>query len=97
MRRFLKEAKMSENLDMLIQAAVLQDVNSAHEIARGLGKPYSTLLRECNPYDKGAKFGAKTLLDLMIFTGNIEPLRFMANILGYEVVKRGKDAGGNGE
>lgn len=43
------------------------------------------------------KFGAKTLLDLMIFTGNIEPLRFMANILGYEVVKRGKDAEGNGK
>lgn len=78
---------MNKDLHILVQEVILQDRHSAHEIAKGLNKPYSTLMRECNPYDTKAKLGAHTLLDLMVFTGNITPLCFMANILGYKVVR----------
>ena len=57
------------------------------DIAGELGKPYSTLMRECNPFDKGAKLGVNTFFRIMIITKDIEPLRFMANSLGYALVK----------
>jgi len=78
---------MCNNLNEVIQSILFQGTCSAIDIARDLGKPYSTLMRECNPFDKGAKLGADTLFKIMIITENIEPLRFMANKLGYEVVK----------
>lgn len=52
------------------------------------GKPYSTLLREVNPYDTGAKLGAETLLQIMTQTGDLKPLEFMASSLGYELAPR---------
>ena len=42
-------------------------------------------MRECNPYDKGAKLGAMTLFEIMNFTKNVEPLRAMAHLMGYEL------------
>lgn len=39
------------------------------EIAVEIGKEYSTLRRELNPYDEGAKLGAELLLPLMRSTG----------------------------
>ena len=54
--------------------------------AKSIGKPYSTLLREVNPYDTGAKLGAETLLQIMTQTGDLKPLEFMASSLGYEPV-----------
>lgn len=74
------------NLIMLAQAAVLEGGKPAKAVAKELRKPYSTLLRELNPFDKSAKLGAETVLELMMITGNIEPLRFMAEELGYEIV-----------
>jgi len=78
---------MCNHLNELIQSMLFQGSHSAMDIARKLGKPYSTLMRECNPFDKGAKLGVNTLFRIMIITKDIEPLRFMANSLGYESVK----------
>ena len=71
-----------------IREVVFRTHQSAREISLALGKPYSTLLRECNPYDKGAKLGAETLFQIMKETGNVEPLRWMAENLGYDLIKK---------
>lgn len=67
------------------QELIFQSRYSANEIADGIKKPYPTLMRECNPNDKGAKLGAITLFEIMDFTQNIEPLREMALLMGYEL------------
>lgn len=66
--------------------SVLQSPVEARNIARAIGKPYSTLMRELNVYDTGAKLGADTLLQIMQETRDIKPLEFMASELGYKVV-----------
>lgn len=57
----------------------------AKAIAQAVGKPYSTLLREVNPYDTGAKLGAETLMHIMKTTGNVTPLEKMALEMGYRL------------
>ena len=79
---------MDEKLLAVLQDTVFLSGCSAGEIAKGIGKPYSTLMRECNPYDKGAKLGAMTLFEIMSFTKNVEPLREMAHLMGYELTPR---------
>ena len=57
------------------------------ELARQLGKPYSTLMRELNPFDTHAKLGADTLFDIMRITGEVDVLRHMAREMGFELVR----------
>ena len=86
---------MKDRLLSVFQEAVFQSECSANEIAKGIRKPYSTLMRECNPYDKKAKLGAITLFEIMDFTHNVEPLREMAHLMGYELIpcaSPGKDS-----
>jgi len=64
---------------------VLESPRSARELAKGVGKPYSTLLREVNPHDTKAKLGMETMLELMQLTGNVDPLDYMARLLGYSL------------
>lgn len=59
---------------------------SAKDISKAIQKPYSTLLRESNPDDLGGKIGAVTLFSIMLATGEVEPLRWMAQELGYTLV-----------
>lgn len=66
---------------------VTSQKGKAREVSRFLSKPYASLMRELNPYDKAAKLGADDLLRLMQQTGEIAPLRFMARSLGYKLVK----------
>lgn len=73
-------------LSNVCQDLVLQSTISAHDIAKAVGKPYSTLMREINPYDNGAKLGAETLLEIMRHTGNHQPLEYMAEQLGLKVI-----------
>ena len=70
---------MKDRLLSVFQETLFQSGHTANEIAKGIKKPYSTLMRECNPYDKGAKLGAMTLFEIMSFTKNVEPLREMAH------------------
>lgn len=64
---------------------VLESPIGAKAIAQAVGKPYSTLLREVNPYDTGAKLGAETLMHIMKTTGNVTPLEKMALEMGYRL------------
>ena len=73
---------MVSELLYLSHCMVLEAPQSARDIAQAVGKPYSTLLREVNPYDTGAKLGVETLLELMRVTGSLAPLRYMAQELG---------------
>ena len=75
---------MSTNLISAVHDIVLESGLGAKNIA-AVGKPYSTLLREVNPFDDGAKLGAETLVDIMRVTGNIQPLEHIAEQFGYEL------------
>ena len=48
---------MVSELSTLIHNLVLDNPVPAKDLAKAIGKPYSTLLREVNPYDTGAKLG----------------------------------------
>jgi hypothetical protein len=70
----------------MLHDIVLESAKPAKQLAKEIGKPYSTLLREINPYDTGAKLGVETMLKLVKATGNVTPLQAMARELGYEMV-----------
>ncbi len=72
-------------LTQIVHTVVLEDLKPARKVAEEIGKPYSTLLREVNPYDQSAKLGIETLLDIMQCTGNVTPLEYMAEQLGYRL------------
>ena len=76
---------MKDKLLSVFQETLFQSGHTANEIATGIRKPYSTLMRECNPYDKGAKLGVMTLFEIMNFTKNVDPLCAMAHLMGYEL------------
>lgn len=66
---------------------IVSDRRDGRALAEKIGRRYATLMRELNPYDHGAKLGAQTLLDIMIATGDIRPLEYMARRLGVKVVR----------
>lgn len=66
----------------LIQDTVSRSPIGAKAVAVKIGKPYSTMMREVNPNDKGAKVGADTLMDIVRATKDISPLVFMRKSLG---------------
>ena len=80
---------MNNDLLFTVHDLVLESPLGAKAIAQAVGKPYSTLLREVNPYDTGAKLGAETLLHLMKTTGNVSPLKKMASEMGYRLESEG--------
>ncbi len=80
---------MLSDLTKIVHALVLDNPIPAKALAKEIGKPYSTLLREINPYDTGAKLGVETLLQLMKTTGNSRPLEYMASELGYRIEREG--------
>lgn len=73
---------MNTALIHIVQDAVLRGPLRAEDVATAIGKPYSTLMRELNPFDTGAKLGAETLLAIVKATGNTEPLEFLARETG---------------
>lgn len=70
----------------IVHQEVVEGPDKAKDVCRVIGKPYSTLMRELNPFDSGAKLGAETLMSIMRVTRNVEPLRWMARQLGYSLV-----------
>ena len=80
---------MANDLISSIHDLVLESPLGAKAIAQAVGKPYSTLLREVNPYDTGAKLGAETLMHIMKTTGNVSPLKKMASEMGYRLEPAG--------
>lgn len=81
-------SKSSEELGKVVQKHFLNIPMQPHELAERINKPYSTIMREINPYDDKAKLGIQTFYDIMIVTGCINTLRFMADKLGYELVRK---------
>ena len=69
-----------------VHALVIDGDMPAKAIASAIAKPYSTLLREGNPYGKGAKLSAETLMAILKATGNTQPLEVMARELGYKLI-----------
>lgn len=81
---------MLSDLTHIVHGLVLDSTTPAKDIAKAIGKPYSTLLREVNPYDAGAKLGVETLLQVMKCTGDTRPLEYMASQLGYRLEHESK-------
>ncbi len=81
----VREKTMTNDLAFTIHDLVLESPLGAKAIAQAVGKPYSTLLREVNPYDTGAKLGAETLMSIMKTTGDVSPLKKMASEMGYRL------------
>lgn len=72
-----------KSLTKKMQDVVLEGKMPAKEVCSKIKKPYSTLLRELNPFDTHAKLGAETLFDIVKATRNVSVLEFMAGELGY--------------
>ena len=72
-----------DSITRITQKVVLEGDKSAKEVAQTIGKPYSTLLREINPFDKNAKLGVDTLMAILITTNEVEPLEYIAKSIGY--------------
>lgn len=72
-----------------VHESVLNGRLSARDLAHAVGKKYSTLLREVNPYDTRAKLGVETFMDILRTTGDISPLEEMARELGYSLNNQG--------
>ena len=64
-----------------IHETVVNGKMPSKAIASAIGKPYSTLLRETNPLDPGAKLGVETFMDIIETT----PLNVMVRELGYRL------------
>ena len=75
-----------KNLTKKMQDVVLEGRISAKEVCREIKKPYSTLLRELNPFDTHAKLGAETMFEIVKATRNVSILEFMARELGYTLL-----------
>lgn len=75
-----------KNLTKKMQDVVLEGRLPAKKVSREIKKPYSTLLRELNPFDSHAKLGAETMFEIVKVTHNITILEFMAQELGYTLM-----------
>lgn len=77
-----------ESITKVTQDIVLEGNKPAKEVAQTIGKPYSTLLREINPFDDNAKLGAGTLMDILKATNEVRPLEYIAQSIGYTLKPR---------
>jgi hypothetical protein len=75
-----------KNLTKKVQDMVLEGRIPAKLVCRKIKKPYSTLLRELNPFDSHAKLGAETMFEIVKATHNVSVLEFMARELGYTLM-----------
>ena len=69
-----------------VHEIVTQGKVPAKDIAKAVDKKYSTLLRETNPCDDGAKLGVETFMAIIETTGDPTPLKLMAYELGYRLI-----------
>lgn len=76
-----------KNVTKVVQDCILDSGIKAKIVAKKIKKPYSTLMREINPFDVSAKLGAETLLEIMKVTDDVRPLQFMASEMGLTLNK----------
>ncbi len=79
---------MEEELSKIIHAMILESPVPVKVLAKQIGKPYSTLLREVNPYDERAKLSVETFVRILKATGNISPIEYIARELDLELVSK---------
>ncbi|WP_027178154.1 phage regulatory CII family protein [Maridesulfovibrio bastinii] len=77
-----------QSITKITQDIVLEGNHPAKVVAERIGKPYSTLLREINPFDQNAKLGADTLLAIIKATEEVSPLEYMAKAIGYTLIPK---------
>ena len=82
------EGTMTGQFSKLMHSVILDSSIPPKLLAKQIGKPYSTLLREVNPYDQGAKLGVETFIEILKVTGDISPVEYIANELGLDVVPK---------
>lgn len=78
----------SEELAPIIQKLFYDIPLLPHDLAVAVRKPYSTLMREVNPYDDKAKLGILTYFDIASATGSVNVMHYMADKLGYKLIKK---------
>ena len=83
---------MTTEFAKIIHAMVVENAVPVKELAQRIGKPYSTLLREANPYDEKAKLGVETFVQLLKATGDISPMEHIARELDLELVPKKRPA-----
>ncbi|HML56240.1 MAG TPA: hypothetical protein PKC79_19275 [Solidesulfovibrio magneticus] len=76
---------MPHGITEVIAQMVRESDRPAKALARELGKPYSTFMRELSGNDSGAKFGVEQLLPLMQACESVLPLRYLAARMGCRV------------
>lgn len=69
----------------IIEDMIDRSGKNRREIAEDTGKEYSTLRRELNPFDTGAKCGIELLIPLMRSTGRIDILQHLAERMGFRL------------
>jgi len=73
-----------ERLRHLVVAMVHENPQvSPKALAEAIGKSYSTLCRETNPSDHGAKLGLEDFIKLTLLTADFGPMRFIAVDSGF--------------
>ncbi len=77
---------MAINLTKEMQDLILEGSVPAKAVAQEIGKPYPTLMREVNVYDNGAKLGVDTFVEILQATNCADPLRKLANEMGFDLV-----------
>ena len=77
---------MAINLTKEMQDLILEGAVPAKAVAQEIGKPYPTLMREVNIYDNGAKLGVDTFVEILQATRCTDPLRKLANEMGFDLV-----------
>lgn len=82
------------DFSFLVQDVVISAPCGIQMLARQVGKTYPALMREVNPYDRGAKLGADTLLRIMEVSRDVRPLEYMARLMGMRLERaQGKPSG----
>jgi hypothetical protein len=76
---------MSDALSTVVYEMVEGAPLPVKTIAEKVNKRYSTLVRELDPEDQGAKLGVDMLLPLMKVCNSSAPLRFLAHKMGYRL------------
>lgn len=76
---------MGDELNAVISEMVHGSPLPVKTIAEMVNKRYSTLVRELDPEDRGAKLGVDMLLPLMQACNSIAPLRYLAHKMGYKL------------
>lgn len=77
---------MNINLEEITHNMVVNGPMPAKDIAKAVGKPYATFMRELNPNDGAAKLGANTFIRILEATGDTGPLREIAARFGMSLV-----------